>query len=126
MKTLPDHWSRKDKINWVATRMAALDRDIKAWDEKKGLNDFEAFADTEPLPKKLNDMYNKIINYPADIRSAAKELNKFFDEIEIEAKSHSLDALRILLEGEHIFYELSGEELTWAHVALREKARMTE
>lgn len=125
MMTLPETWSKKDKVNWVATRMATLDRGVRAWEKKKGLNVFESFTDTEP-PKKLEDMYKEITNYPAEIRSAATELNKYFDEVEIEAKSHSLEALRILLEGEHIFYELSGEELTWAHVALWEEARRAE
>ncbi len=124
--TLPETWSKKDKVNWVATRMAALDRNVRAWDEKKGLNVFQAFADAEPFPQKLNDMYKEITNYPAEIRSSARELNKYFDEVEIEAKSHRLNALRILLEGEHIFYELSGEELTWAHASLWENARMSE
>lgn len=126
MKTLPETWSKKDKVNWVATRMAALDRDVRAWDKKKGLNVFESFADTSEPPKKLKDMYEEIVGYPAEIRSAAIELNKYFNEVEIEAKSHNLEALRILLEGEHIFYELSGEELTWAHVALWEEARRAE
>ncbi len=126
MMTLPETWSKKDKVNWVATRMAALDRNVRAWDEKKGLNVFQAFADAEPFPQKLNDMYKEITNYPAEIRSSARELNKYFDEVEIEAKSHRLNALRILLEGEHIFYELSGEELTWAHASLWENARMSE
>lgn len=125
MMTLPETWSKKDKVNWVATRMAALDRNVRAWDEKKGLNVFQAFADAEPFPQKLNDMYKEITNYPAEIRSSARELNKYFDEVEIEAKSHRLNALRILLEGEHIFYELSGEELTWAHASLWENARMS-
>lgn len=126
MMTLPETWSKKDKVNWVATRMAALDRNVRAWDEKKGLNVFQAFADAEPFPQKLNDMYKEITNYPTEIRSSARELNKYFDEVEIEAKSHRLNALRILLEGEHIFYELSGEELTWAHASLWENARMSE
>lgn len=126
MMTLPETWSKKDKVNWVATRMAALDRNVRAWNEKKGLNVFQAFADAEPFPQKLNDMYKEITNYPAEIRSSARELNKYFDEVEIEAKSHRLNALRILLEGEHIFYELSGEELTWAHASLWENARMSE
>lgn len=126
MRTLPETWSRKDKVNWVADRMAALDRDVRAWNEKKGLNVFEAFADAEPLPKELADREKEISEYPADIRSSAKELNRYFGEVEIEAKSHSLDALRVLLDGEHIFYELSGKNLEEAHEALWEEARRAE
>lgn len=126
MMTLPETWSRKDKVNWVATRMAALDRDVRAWNEKKGLNAFEAFADDRSLPKDLSDREKEITGYPADIRSSARALNRYFGEVEIEARSHSLDALRVLLDGEHIFYELSGTDLEEAHEALWEEARRAE
>lgn len=126
MMTLPETWSRKDKVNWVADRMAALDRDVRDWNEKKGINAFEAFADAEPLPKELADMEKEIAGYPADIRSSAKELNRYFGEVEIEARSHSLDALRVLLDGEHIFYKLSGRDLEEAHKDLWEEARRAE
>lgn len=126
MMTLPETWSRKDKVNWVADRMAALDRDVRDWNEKKGINAFEAFADAEPLPKELADMEKEIAGYPADIRSSAKELNRYFDEVEIEARRHSLDALRVLLNGEHIFYERTGKAQEEAHEALWEKARRAE
>lgn len=126
MMTLPETWSRKDKVNWVANRMAALDRDVRVWEEKNNANPFEAFADDRPLPKDLADLEKEISEYPADIRSSAKELNRYFGEVEIEARSHSLDALRILLDGEHIFYELSGTELEEAHEALWEEARRAE
>lgn len=121
-----ENMSKKDLINWVADRMAALDRDVRAWNEKKGLNVFEAFTDEEPLPKELADLEKEISEYPAEIRSAARELNKYFGEIELEAKSHSLDALRVLLDGEHIFYELSGKDLEEAHESLWEEARRAE
>lgn len=126
MMTLPETWSRKDKVNWVADRMAALDRDVRDWNEKKGINAFEAFADAEPLPKELADMEKEIAGYPADIRSSAKELNRYFGEVEIEARSHSLDALRVLLDGEHIFYKLSGRDREEAHKDLWEEARRAE
>lgn len=121
-----ENMDKKDLINWVAVRMAALDRSVRAWEEKNNANPFEAFADDRPLPKELADMEKEISEYPADIRKAARELNKYFGEIEIEAKSHSLDALRVLLDGEHIFYELSGRNLEEAHEALWEKARRAE
>lgn len=126
MMTLPETWSRKDKVIWVAARMAALDRDVRAWEEKNNANPFEAFADDRPLPEDLSDREKEIAGYPAEIRSAARELNRYFGEVEIEARSHSLDALRILLDGEHIFYELSGTELEEAHEALWEEARRAE
>lgn len=126
MMTLPETWNRKDKVNWVATRMTVAENAVRAWNEKKGLNAFEALADEEPLPKELAGLEKEISEYPAEIRSAARELNKYFGEIEIEAKSHSLDALRVLLEGEHIFYELSGKDLEEAHEALWEEARSAE
>lgn len=126
MMTLPETWSRKDKVNWVATRMAALDRDVRAWEEKNNANPFEAFADDRPLPKNLSDREKEIAGYPAEIRSAARELNRYFGEVEIEAKSHSLDALRVLLDGEHIFYELRGKDLEEAHEALWAEARRAE
>lgn len=126
MMTLPETWSRKDKVNWVATRMAALDRDVRAWNEKNNANPFEAFADDRPLPKELADLEKEISEYPAEIRSAARELNKYFDEVKIEANAKSLDALRVLLDGEHIFYELSGKDLEEAHEALWAEARRAE
>ena len=121
-----ENMNKKDLINWVATRMAALDRGVRAWNEKKGLSAFEAFADDRPLPKDLADMEKEIAGYPADIRKAARELNRYFGEVEIEARSHSLDALRVLLDGEHIFYELSGRALEEAHEALWAEARRAE
>ena len=126
MMTLPETWSRKDKVNWVADRMAALDRDVRAWEEKKGLNAFEAFADAEPLPKELADLEKEISEYPAEIRSAARELNKYFSEVKIEANAKNLDSLRVLLDGEHIFYELRDRDLEEAHEALWEEARRAE
>lgn len=126
MMTLPETWSRKDKVNWVADRMAALDREVRAWNEKNNANPFDAFVDDRPLPKELEDGEKEIAGYPDDIRNAARELNKFFSEVEIEAKSHSLDALRVLLDGEHIFYKLSGKDLEEAHEALWEEARRAE
>lgn len=126
MMTLPETWSRKDKVNWVADRMAALDREVRAWDEKNNANLFDALVDDRPLPKELADMEKEIAGYPADIRSSAKELNRYFGEVEIEARSHSLDALRVLLDGEHIFYEISGKDLEEAHEALWEEARRAE
>ena len=126
MMTLPETWSRKDKVNWVATRMAALNRDVRAWEEKNNANPFEAFADDRPLPKDLANMEKEIAGYPADIRNSAEELNRYFSEVEVEARSHSLDALRVLLGGEHIFYELSGKDLEEAHEALWEEARRAE
>lgn len=121
-----ENMSKKDLINWVATRMTVADNAVRAWNEKKGLNAFEAFADAEPLPKELANLEKEISEYPAEIRSAARELNKYFGEIEIEAKSHSLDALRVLLDGEHIFYELTGKDLEEAHEALWESAGRVE
>lgn len=121
-----ENMNKKDLINWVATRMTVADNAVRAWNEKKGLNAFEAFADTEPLPKELADLEKEISEYPAEIRSAAKELNRYFGEVEIEARSHSLDALRVLLDGEHIFYELSGKDVEEAHEALWEEARRAE
>lgn len=121
-----ENMSKKDLINWVAVRMAALDRSVRAWEEKNNANPFEAFADDRPLPKELADMEKEISEYPPEIRSAARELNKYFGEIEIEAKSHSLDALRVLLDGEHIFYELSGKDLEEAHEDLWESAGRVE
>lgn len=106
--------------------MAALDREVRAWNEKNNANPFDAFVDDRPLPKELEDGEKEIAGYPADIRNAARELNKFFSEVEIEAKSHSLDALRILLNGEHIFYELAGKDLEEAHEAIWEEARRAE
>lgn len=126
MMTLPETWSRKDKVNWVATRMAALDRDARAWGKKNNANPFEALADDRPHPKDLADLEKEISEYPADIRSSAKELNRYFSEVEIEARSHSLDALRVLLDGEHIFYELSGKDLEEAHEDLWAEARRAE
>lgn len=126
MMTLPETWSRKDKVNWVADRMAALDRDVRAWEEKNNANPFEAFSDDRPLPKELADMEKEISGYPAEIRSSARELNKYFGEVKIEANAKSLDSLRVLLDGEHIFYELSGKDLEEAHEALWEEARRAE
>lgn len=106
--------------------MAALDRDIRAWEEKNNANPFEAFADDRPLPKELADLEKEISEYPAEIRSSARELNRYFDEVKIEANAKSLNALRVLLNGEHIFYELSGKELEEAHETLWEEARRAE
>lgn len=126
MMTLPETWSRKDKVNWVATRMTVAENAVRAWEEKKGLNAFEALADAEPLPKELTDLEKEISEYPADIRSAARELNKYFSEVKIEANAKSLDSLRVLLDGEHIFYELTGKDLEEAHEALWAEARRAE
>lgn len=126
MMTLPETWSRKDKVNWVATRMTIAENAVRAWSEKNNANPFEAFADEEPLPKELADLEKEISEYPAEIRSAARELNKYFGEVKIEANAKSLDALRVLLEGEHIFYELSGKDLEEAHESLWEEARRAE
>lgn len=121
-----ENMSKKDLINWVATRMTVAENAVRAWEEKNNANPFEAFADDRPLPKELADLEKEISEYPAEIRSAAKELNRYFGEIEIEAKSHSLDALRVLLDGEHIFYELSGKDLEEAHRDLWESAGRVE
>lgn len=121
-----ENMNKKDLINWVATRMTVAENAVRAWEEKNNANPFEAFADDRPLPKELADLEKEISEYPPEIRSAARELNKYFGEIEIEAKSHSLDALRVLLDGEHIFYELSGKDLEEAHEALWESAGRVE
>lgn len=121
-----ENMSKKDLINWVATRMTVAENAVRAWEENKGLNAFEAFADAEPLPKELADLEKEISEYPADIRSAARELNKYFSEVKIEANAKSLDSLRVLLDGEHIFYEFSGKDLEEAHEALWEEARRAE
>lgn len=118
--------SKKDLINWVATRMTVADNAVRAWNEKNNVNPFEAFADDRPLPKELDDLEKEISEYPADIRSAARELNKYFSEVKIEANAKSLDSLRVLLDGEHIFYELTGNALEEAHEALWEEARRAE
>lgn len=118
--------SKKDLINWVATRMTVAENAVRAWNEKNNVNPFEAFADDRPLPKDLADMEKEISEYPAEIRSAARELNKYFDEVKIEANAKSLDALRVLLDGEHIFYELSGKDLEEAHENLWAEARRAE
>lgn len=121
-----ENMNKKDLINWVATRMTVAENAVRAWNEKNNVNPFEAFADDRPLPKELADLEKEISEYPAEIRSAARELNRYFGEVEIEAKSHSLDALRVLLDGEHIFYELSGRDLEEAHEALWAEARRAE
>lgn len=121
-----ENMSRKDLINWVATRMTVADKALNDWNEKKGLNAFEALVDEEPLPKELENLEKEIADYPADIRSAARELNRFFGEVKLEANAKSLDALRVLLNGEHIFYELSGKDLKEAHEDLWEEARRAE
>lgn len=121
-----ENMSKKDLINWVATRMAVAENAVRAWSEKNNANPFEAFADDKPLPKDLADLEKEISEYPAEIRSSARELNKYFSEVKIEANAKSLDALRVLLDGEHIFYELSGKDLEEAHEALWEEARRAE
>ena len=121
-----ENMSKKDLINWVATRMTVTDKALNDWNEKKGLNAFEALVDEEPLPKELENLEKEIAGYPADIRSAARELNKYFSEVKIEANAKSLDSLRVLLDGEHIFYELTGKDLEEAHEALWAEARRAE
>lgn len=121
-----ENMSKKDLINWVATRMTVAENAVRSWEEKNNANPFEAFADDRPLPKELADMEKEISEYPAEIRSAARELNKYFSEVKIEANAKSLDSLRVLLDGEHIFYELSGKDLEEAHEALWEEARRAE
>lgn len=121
-----ENMSKKDLINWVATRMTVAENAARAWSEKNNANPFEAFADDRPLPKELADLEKEISGYPTEIRSAARELNKYFGEVKIEANAKSLNALRVLLDGEHIFYELSGKDLEEAHEALWEEARRAE
>lgn len=121
-----ENMSKKDLINWVATRMTVAENAVRAWEEKNNANPFEAFADDRPLPKELADMEKEISEYPAEIRSAARELNKYFSEVKIEANAKSLDSLRVLLDGEHIFYELSGKDLEEAHRDLWESAGRVE
>ena len=120
-----ENMSKKDLINWVATRMEVADKAVREWEEKNGIGAFDAFS-AEELPEELEDLEKEIAGYPADIRSAARELNRFFAEVKIEANAKSLDALRVLLDGEHIFYELTGKDLEEAHEALWEEARRAE
>lgn len=120
-----ENMSKKDLINWVATRMEVADKAVREWEEKNDIGAFDAFS-AEELPEELEDLEKEIAGYPADIRSAARELNRFFAEVKIEANAKSLDALRVLLDGEHIFYELTGKDLEEAHEALWEEARRAE
>lgn len=120
-----ENMSKKDLINWVATRMEVADKAVREWEEKNDIGAFDAFS-AEELPKGLEDLEKEIAGYPADIRSAARELNRFFAEVKIEANAKSLDALRVLLDGEHIFYELNGKDLEEAHEDLWEEARRAE
>lgn len=120
-----ENMSKKDLINWVATRMEVADKAVREWEEKNDIGAFDAFS-AEELLEELEDLEKEIAGYPADIRSAARELNRFFAEVKIEANAKSLDALRVLLDGEHIFYELTGKDLEEAHEALWEEARRAE
>lgn len=120
-----ENMSKKDLINWVATRMEVADKAVREWEEKNDIGAFDALS-AEELPEELEDLEKEIAGYPADIRSAARELNRFFAEVKIEANAKSLDALRVLLDGEHIFYELTGKDLEEAHEALWEEARRAE
>ena len=120
-----ENMSKKDLINWVATRMEVADKAVRDWEEKNDIGAFDAF-NAEELPKELKDLEEEIASYPADIRSAARELNRFIGEVKMEANAKSLDSLRVLLDGEHIFYELTGKDLEEAHEALWEEARRAE
>ena len=120
-----ENMSKKDLINWVATRMEVADKAVRDWEEKNDIGVFDAFS-AEELPKELEDLEKEIAGYPADIRNAARELNRFFAEVKIEANAQSLDAMRVLLDGEHIFYELTGKDLEEAHEDLWEEARRAE
>lgn len=110
---LPEGWSRKQQVQWVATRHEVIDREYAAWAEKEFHGDpyAEMMSDKE-VPAEIMELVNEYHSYLEEIRKAAVLLLKYYEEIEGAAKAHELTALRVLLNNENIFYEeIPSEEI---------------